>query len=302
MLILSACSKGENSTTTEQTDVLEEITISFTNPETEQSFKIIRAYQLYKNYMERLRVNREETPENALKEEVMDPLYDACFSDGVNIHMLEDFLNTAPERLQVQAALQLMANREIEGPIEEALIKSASLLPTEMETTVCVFPSTDVGESMITVGPGKIVVLYNRFFDENILKAGIAHEYHHSAWMEKYNSGALPSTVLEYLIYEGKAVMFEKEVFPNIDVTNIDPTFDQELWSQVEPYLDSNDREKILEIIYGGDSLPKDYGLSEGYKIVQAYLETEPNATVDEWSAISPQEIFENGNYLENDQ
>ncbi|MBP3039292.1 hypothetical protein J9303_07265 [Bacillaceae bacterium Marseille-Q3522] len=39
------------------------------------------------------------------------------------------------------------------------------------------------------------------------------------------------------------------------------------------------------------------YGYSEGYKMVKAYLELNPNVTPEEWTEMSAKEIFDKGNY-----
>jgi uncharacterized protein YjaZ len=107
-------------------------------------------------------------------------------------------------------------------------------------------------------------------------------------------------SVLDNLIFEGKAVMFEKLVYPEIIFTPVDLTYNKSYWSKVEPDLDKNDLNRSLEIIMGGKELPMFYGYSEGYKMVKSYLELNPNLTPEKWTRESPKDIFEKGNYLKN--
>ncbi|WP_425571818.1 DUF2268 domain-containing putative Zn-dependent protease [Pontibacillus salipaludis] len=192
--------------------------------------------------------------------------------------------------------------KQVEETIKQALIKSSNLLPTEKETAVCVFPTTNTTVPMFTVGAGKIIVLYNKYYDDISIKAGIAHEYHHSVWTEKYLTDNASTTVLDNLIFEGKAVMFEKIAYPDITFTPIDERYHQEHWESIENDFHKADFNRSMEIISGGKGLPDLYGYSEGYKMVQSYLKLHPDLTPEEWTPIKALEIFNDGNYIDNYQ
>jgi uncharacterized protein YjaZ len=134
---------------------------------------------------------------------------------------------------------------------------------------------------------------------DGFIKVGVAHEYHHSVWAEKYLSNHSGS-VLDNLIFEGKAVMFEKTVYPILDYTPVDLAYNKDLWSKIEPDLNNQDLNRSLEILFGGKDLPRLYGYSEGYKMIKSYLDLNPNQTPVEWTALSTQEIIEKGKYFEN--
>jgi len=281
----------------------ESIVLSFEHPRTKQKFKIVNAYKLYHNYVDRVK----NSPDNSnsdldiYKEEVIKPIYSACFKDGEYLHMVYPILNKAPEDLgEIQAIVEKIETNETDQIIREALIKSSDLLPSDNETTVCVLPNTNLSSYMVTVGAGKIIVLYNSAYTEDALRAGVAHEYHHSVWTTKHRSENKLASVLDNLIFEGKAVMFEKLVYPDITFTPVDLTYNKEYWSKIVLDLDKYDFNKSIEIIMGGKELPWLYGYSEGYKMVKSYLESNPNVTISEWTGMSPQDIFEKGKYLEN--
>jgi Predicted Zn-dependent protease (DUF2268) len=270
----------------------------------------VNAYKLYHNYLDGVKKDPDAPYLDIYQEEVIDPIYSDCFEDGEFLHMADPILNADPNHLnvspthltEIQNLIDKIDNQQPEKTIKEALIKSSDLLPSEKETTVCVLPSTNKYAEMITVGTGKIEVLYNWQYTEDTLRAGLAHEYHHSIWAEKHLDRAKQSSVLDNLIFEGKAVMFEKNVYPDIDFTPIDPSYDKKLWSKIEPDLHSYDFNRSREILMGGKDLPWLYGYSEGYKMVKSYLELNPNAAPAEWTGVSPQDIFEKGNYVENYQ
>ncbi|WP_346655580.1 DUF2268 domain-containing putative Zn-dependent protease [Lysinibacillus sphaericus] len=172
-------------------------------------------------------------------------------------------------------------------------------MASENETTVCILPATNTNTNMVTVGAGKIIVLFDNYKTEDELRSGIAHEYHHSVWTEKYASKGVSLTVLDDLIFEGKAVMFDKLVYPDIYFYPIYTTYNKDDWSKIAFDLEKSDSNRALEILMGGNGLPSLYGYGVGYKLVKSYLDLNPTLTPEEWTALSSKEIFEKGNYLE---
>ncbi|MGF9975275.1 DUF2268 domain-containing putative Zn-dependent protease [Viridibacillus arvi] len=304
-LTLTSCiqtekSKSELSDSNEKQDI-DSIVLSFEHPQTNQKYKIVNAYKLYQNYIDKVESNPKHSQLEIYNEEVIKPVYSDCFENGEYPYMADPVINVDPNRLSENQKLSEKIDREeTEKIIKEALLKSSDLITSENETTVCVFPSTNVNASMVTVGAGKIIVLYNKYFNDAVLRAGVAHEYHHSVWTEKYLRKDVPFSVLDNLIFEGKAVKFEKSVYPEIVSTPVDLTYNKIYWSKIALDLQKNDLNRSLEIILGGNGLPLYYGYSEGYKMVKSYLDLNPNVTPEEWTALSSKELFEKGNYLEN--
>ena len=306
--MLTSCTKAESREEESHKKELNnddiEIMYTFEDPQTKQKFKIVHANQLFERYIEKVKENPSNSTLEFYKEEVIQPVYKDCFDNGEYLHMAEDFLNTVPNSL---AELKIISGNiearksEINELIQESLLKSAELLPSQKEIAVCVFPTSNAQTTMFTVGAGKIIIPYNGYYSDDILKVVIAHEYHHSVWAEKYLSNHSMS-VLDNLIFEGKAVMFEKTVYPDLDSTPVDLTYNKELWSKIEPALNKRDLTRSLEIIIGGKDLPDSYGYSEGYKMVKSYLDLYPTLTPEEWTALSTQEIIAKGKYFENYQ
>ncbi|MEY9976411.1 DUF2268 domain-containing putative Zn-dependent protease [Lysinibacillus sp. RC79] len=305
ILTLTSCtqtekSKNKLSDSNEKQDI-ESIVTSFEHPQTKQKFEIVNAYKLYNNYIDEVKSNPELSQLEIYNEEVIKPIYSACFEDGEYLHIADPVLNVDPDSLTENQKLSEQIDREeTEKIIKGALIKSSDLIASENETTVCVLPVTNTKASMVTVGAGKIIVLYNKSYTENDLRSGIAHEYHHSVWTEKYLRKDIPRTILDNLIFEGKAVVFDKLVYPDIYYYPIYTTYNKDDWSKIALDLEKSDFNRSYEIIMGGNGLPSLYGYGVGYKLVKSYLDLNPNLTPEEWTAISSKEIFEKGNYLEN--
>lgn len=265
-----------------------------------QNFHIIHTTALFKNYIEQAQENPNESSLDLYQEAVIQPIYNKCFENGEYIYLADATLLDAPTRLsELKIINDVLATNQtqINEDIQEALEKSAALLPTEKDVSVCILPSIDTNVSPYTVGAGKIIIPYN-LFDEDFLKTTIAHEYHHSMYAEKglhYNI----NTVLDNLIFEGKAVMFEKMVYPTLESTPVDPTYDKKFWAEIEKDLDTINSTRSLEILRGGNELPFLYGYSEGYKMIESYLANAPSTSIEEWTSLSTQEIIDKGNYFD---
>lgn len=304
--MLTSCMQTEKSEEQlhkkEQNTDYKEINYTFEDPQTKQKFKIVHASQLFERYIEKVKENPSKSTLELYKEEVIQPVYKDCFENGEFLYMAEDLLNSAPDSL---AELELIneeletRNLEMNKIIQESLLKSAALLPSQKDTAVCVFPSSRANMPMLTVGAGKIIIPYTGYDKDDYIKVSVAHEYLHSVWAEKYLSN-YSGTVLDNFIFEGKAVMFEKTVYPNLESIPVDLTYDKELWSKIEPDLNKKDLNRQLEILVGGKDLPRSYGYSEGYKMIKSYLDLNPGKTPEEWTGLSTQEIIEKGKYFEN--
>lgn len=303
ILTLASCTQTEESHKKED---VESIVSSFEHPQSKQKYKIINAFKLYDNYQDKVESNPNQSKREIYQDEVIEPIYSDCFDKGEYLHMAHYALNVAPDQLTENQLLSEKIDREeTEKLIKEALFKSSDLIPSEKETTVCVFPATNVNAYMVTVGAGKITVLYNKDYTEEDIRIGISHEYHHSIWAEKYVKKDMKFTILDNLVFEGKAVMFSKLVYPeypNDYDTLMYSEYNRENWSKVVGDLNSINLERSQEINFGGDDLPYSYGYSEGYKMVKSYLKLHPNVTPEEWTALNANEIFEKGNYIEHYQ
>lgn len=315
IFILSACKQTEQSheniimENEQSQNEQQNISYSFKNPNTGQEFNIIHAYMLYEDYFETLKDNPDESPYQLYQQVIIEPVFDACFKDAEysNFSAFEwtpeesDFNN-------IKNQVESMEKDHLNKLFEESLVKSSDILSSDKKTTVCVFPENEKFPSdMMTLGTGKITVFFsklNNYFKmsefDNYTKSGMSHEYHHSVWTEKHYTEDYFMTVLDYLIMEGEAVMFETLVYPDSNSSElvVDESFNKEYWSKIESYLESS--YSVEFVIGGSNGLPDYYGYSEGYKMIRSYLNLHPDMTVEEWTSKSPKEIFEEGNYMAN--
>lgn len=286
----------------------QDISYSFKNPNTGQEFEIIHAYMLYKNYFETVKDNPDESPNELYQKIIIEPVYDACFKGANYKFSVFDWIPEESDFNSIKKQIESLDKEHMNKLIEDSLVKSSDILSLDNITTVCVFPENEKFSSdMYTLGTGKITVYLselNNYFIlselDNYNKSGISHEYHHSVWLEKHDTEDYFMTVLDNIIMEGSAIMFETLVYPdtNSKVFVLDESFNKEYWSKIETYLESSGTNEF--ILGGSRGLPDFYGYSEGYKMIRSYLNLHPDATVEEWTSKSPREIFEEGNYMAN--
>lgn len=297
LLFLTAC--GNNGNVSTGVDEMEDTDFEFENAETGQTFEVVHAYTLYDSYFEEIKDVPNDGHLDVYKSTVVDPIFDACFADGEFVHLADGYINDIPKnRIALQDVIKRINTKSTNEAIQDALLKSSNLLATEGNTVVCVFPSSDTNTNVLTIGSGKILITYNRNYTNDILKSATAHGYLQSVWAsDVYNGESL--TVLDHIVLGGKAVKFEKEVFPNIEVTKVNPEFSSTHWNTISKSFDTVDDALALKLLNGGSGLPSKYGYSEGYKIVDAFVEQNANMPVDEWLQVAAADMLEQSNYGE---
>lgn len=196
--------------------------------------------------------------------------------------------------------IERMNSKEVKDSLSEALELSATALPIEKEINVCLLPVSYPGIGM-AVGSDKILILFDEYFSIDHFKVTLAHEYHHSAWEAEYRKPSEKWTVLDNMVFEGKAVMFQEIIYPHQQMINTNEIYDQEAWDYASPHFEKETLEHSNQILYGGfDPLPSLYGYSEGYRMVKNYLEENPNLSIPEWTEQDAATIFKEGSHEEN--
>lgn len=154
-LTLTSCTqteKGENQLQEkEQITDYKEMVFSFEHPQTKQKYKIIHANQLFYPYIEKVKDNPNLSTSETLElynKEIIQPIYQDCFENGEYLHLAEKlFLNRVPDNLtELQVLSKEIETRkgEINRLIEETLLKSADLLPSQTDIAVCVIPKVRI--------------------------------------------------------------------------------------------------------------------------------------------------------------
>ena len=94
----------------------------------------------------------------------------------------------------------------------------------------------------MTIGSGKIIIAINQTSEnwKEFLSYAIAHEYHHSTWIYR-NWVSSDFSLLEYLVFEGRADAFAKSIVDSFDIPATKYlTIEQEtyVWDLIKPELE----------------------------------------------------------------
>jgi len=134
---------------------------------------------------------------------------------------------------------------------------------------------------------------------QTILKYVIAHEYHHSVWTSR-NFKRKDFSVIEYLVFEGRADYFASKIFPDIKVPwtkNLNPVKEKEAWKILRDKLQLRD-DNLDKILYGDGKIPYGSVYSVGYSIVSNFMMNNPQVSIMELTDMDPQGILDRSGYL----
>ncbi|MEM9953672.1 MAG: DUF2268 domain-containing putative Zn-dependent protease [Chloroflexota bacterium] len=188
--------------------------------------------------------------------------------------------------------------------ISDALIASAELLPSA-DIDICIMP-VNFGEGFIsgTASSGKMLLLIGDYPDDSSaepLSLIVAHEYHHHARDADPQTATSGTILLERVVTEGMAVMFSYLVYPEwFDEIERFEYDEQELaiWEIFEPNLRSLETETFNTFMFGErQDLPASAGYYLGFQILDAYLDNNPDVSIEEWTRLSGDQIYEASNY-----
>jgi len=197
----------------------------------------------------------------------------------------------------------------IQRMIRTGFTHSEEKLPSISSSRICVFyfgPDNPVRTRMkgvMAFAPG------SNLFDLYVapvegwtewVQYNVAHEYHHSAWM-----GANPNhdpygfTLLEYLVFEGRADNFASEVTKMRGPWDhaLSATQECELFTQITPLLKTTGP-VLPEVMFGrGNKYPTWTGYTLGFAIVNSYVARHPKESVEHWTMLNASALLAGSGY-----
>ncbi|WP_409294011.1 DUF2268 domain-containing protein [Peribacillus sp. SCS-26] len=202
--------------------------------------------------------------------------------------------------LNVNASKLLKREKKINEAIKQSLIDSSNIL-SGGDKTVLVMPAnpevpieeTD-GVSGLTISDNFILIQIDPSVTEEHLKYAIAHEYHHTINIEKNSIG---SSVLDGVIFEGKADSFAHIVYPKTVVQWTKPIADEEIKDALSALKNESVFYNQLMLGDSAKNIPARSNYIIGYKIMQSYLKKYPKVKIEDWTTLAPNEILKNSTY-----
>lgn len=215
----------------------------------------------------------------------------------------------------LERSVELLSQSGVEDVVKEALLKTAAVLPGP-NTTVHLLAMNpqykylfeqnnlselNTGVMAITVGAGKIIVSIDPTVHtwRDVLPFVIAHEYHHSAWTAR-NFETIDFSLLEYLVFEGRADSFAKIIFPQTDTPwthIIDSVQEKSVWERLKGKLNRREAKLNDSIMNGDVGIPAGSGYTIGFHIVQSFLKNNPQMDILQWTDLDAGTIYEKSGY-----
>jgi len=215
-------------------------------------------------------IKREIKPDENLKEE---------------IEILKDI-----DFIQIVDSAFQTITRELPGPDTKILFIPANPEYREL------YRRYGIGIHAITVGTGKIIVSIDPTFTNwpQLIPYVLAHEYHHSVWTSR-NFATADFTPLEYLVFEGKADSFARELFPDATIpwTNmLTENEEKRIWTLIKPELNKRKSKMNDNMMYGTKEIPYGSGYTIGFSIIELFKKNNPKIDDKELIDITPEQIL----------
>ena len=152
------------------------------------------------------------------------------------------------------------------------------------------------GVSAVTAGRGRITLRIHPDADwRAAVPYGLAHEMHHSYWVQHHYDPAKPFTLADYLMLEGRADYFASRLFtfraPWIAALDGDAYADA--WRALSKSLNSTEWGTLQAAMFGAPQagIPAWAGYSIGYRLVTERMAREPALDLKAMTA-SPASAF----------
>jgi uncharacterized protein YjaZ len=304
LLLLVSCSNDDNEKIPSQTSV------KFS--ENGQEFRVVPLYEEVLDYTSDAKENPELNNAGEFYSKVTDPFQDYASEENISLSGGLDysyyFFPTKKVQVLEDNTIELLKQQEeINNIIKESLTKSAKKLSGEGKTIFIkpVDPDTTSIQHMngvagLTVSKDAMLILIAPSFEKEMLKYVVAHEYHHSIYLE--NNEEKEFTLLKSIVFEGKAESFASMLYPDIKAPwsePLSPESEKVVLEEVRKNLDSTNSEIYYEFQEGNfvKDIPVWSNYKIGHKITESYLRKHPGILTEEWTNLDEKEIVQGSEY-----
>lgn len=135
---------------------------------------------------------------------------------------------------------------------------------------------------------------------ENMLEYAVAHGYNHAYWTNENFGKSTKWTLLDYLVFEGRADYFAHMLYPDVIapwLMALTETQKSDLWNNIKPNLQSEDIGYQMEVMFGSRNYPAWGGYSLGYDIVLSALANNKDLKAVSWTNLEADKILELSKY-----
>jgi len=287
---------------------------SFSDSNKNQKFTVIPAYYNMKIFAEEAQKNSNRTNE-LYGNLIYQPIYDKYVAKGEYSEIMNTLKQPITNIKALQEEIYLLESSDIIQFVLDRLKTISDTLAGPDTNIILLAMNPDnkdlykkynlgfmyTGVTAITTGTGNIIISIDPREDkwQNILEYVIAHEYHHSVWTSR-NFQRKDFSIIEYLIFEGRADFFANIIFPDIEIPwirNLSAVKEKEVWNIIKDVLESRDEDLNTKIMVGDEKIPYGSGYSIGYHIVSNYMMSNPKSSIVELTDMNPQEVLKRSKY-----
>ena len=272
-----------------------------------QKFEIITAYSLFDDYLNHQNISDITSASNDM---IYEPIRKEIIDGAEAAFMFETIRIPYQPGDQLKKEVELLRSSELLDITKKALSNITSNLPGP-DTKIIFMPANPAMHDIfvkynfcmngVTLGSGKIIILIDPSFPQwkKTLPMVLAHEYHHSVWISR-NWRDADFSLLEYLIFEGRADAFASNLYKDVEnpwTAMINREQEERVWKLIEPEILMKGRDRINKVMWGGKDIPVCSGYAIGLHIVQLFKQNHPEYTDREIIDLRPEEILKMSKY-----
>jgi uncharacterized protein YjaZ len=219
---------------------------------------------------------------------------------------------SVPDTTELTKAIHtLKDNRtQIENIISAAFNKCNIYLKNDSLTFYIIPTSLNIKEIVIkmggvtglTAGSKQILITINPEVNtwKETLEYTVAHEFNHAYWTNINFNNSSKQTLIEYLVFEGKADSFAHILYSKVKAPwtyALSQKEKVELWNKIRPNLNSENDFFLGEVMFGSKNYPIWGGYTLGFDILQTAFKSHPELTKTNWTNLDANKILEMSNY-----
>lgn len=240
---------------------------------------------------------------------VLDPYWSRCTQNSQFLDLAPPLREPFADAQTLAATAAALRDADIESRVTAAMQSATDLLPGQ-PTTVCLIAADSAWTYLRDMGGvGGFTPGANTFWVTILPQPGwqdwirytVAHEYHHSVWLARHGATDPINNMGDYLVFEGRADAFAAIVDPTRRPAwthALSAEQEPRAWRTMQRHLQATAPELLTGLMFGGaDGMPRWGGYTIGFRIVQTYLKSHAQASIEQWTAIKASELLRQSGY-----
>jgi len=272
-----------------------------------QKFELITTFSLFDNY-----INKQYSSDfaSASNDLIYNPIQKEIIENAEAPFMYETIRSPYQPNELLKKEIDLLRSSDLLNIVQKALSNITINLPGPNTKIIFMpanpsmhdyFSKNNMCMNAVTIGSGKIIIMIDPTFAiwKETLPYVIAHEYHHSTWISR-NWKSPDFSLLEYLVFEGRADVFAKNLYNNVSnpwTKMVNEKQEKKVWKIIEPELFQRGHEIINKVMFGSDNIPFGSGYTIGFNIVESFKKNNPKYSDKEIIDLKPEEILKMSKY-----